>query len=129
LFWFIIRNSAGGSCDANGNVAIVIFYTNGDTVTTGFRMNYTSRVRSTNHGSHVIASSRPSQIVTHPESGSYTNEEMSTFVYSPAFSYNANANVQSTFTVRGMEACCDFVYAYSFDYRGSNVPLWKFEAV
>jgi len=92
-------------------------------------MNYTSRLGSTNPARHVIASSSPSQIVTHPESGSYIDEEMSTFVYSPGFSYNANANVQSTFSMRGMEACCDFVYAYSFDYRGSNVPLWKFEAV
>jgi len=89
-------------------------------------MNYTSVVGSNNHGRHVIASSTPSQIVNHPVSGNYTNEEMSTFIYSPGFSYNPNVDVRSTFIVRGMENCyCDYVYVHSFR---RDEPRWIFEA-
>jgi len=124
LFYF---SSSVGWCEVSSRVAIVVFFTNGDTVSTGFQMNYTAYVDGTSHGRHVIASDVPSEIVNHPESGSYTNDEMSTFIYSPGFSFNPSVNVRSTINARGLEAN-DYVYGYSLDLSDTNIPWWNYEA-
>jgi len=112
-------------------VAVLLFYTDYDRGDLkGFRINYKVSMVGSNHTTrNVIASSTPSQIVNYPESGLYTNNELSTLVYSPGFSFNPSVNVRSTFTVRGMENCCDYVYAYSFVLGNNSVPLWNLEAV
>jgi len=107
---------------------VVIFYSNELNVRTGFRLNYTATTGSTSRpGRQVILSNTPSQNVTHPTSGHYANYELSTFVYSPNFSYNPNANVRTTFTVKGMESGHDFVFAYSLNIIGTAQPTWTLQ--
>jgi len=122
------RNSVG-SCELNSRVAHVIFFTNGDTVTTGFRMNYTTVIGSSSYGRHVIASDTPSQIVDHPESGTYTNNEMSTFVYAPGFQDNPNVDTRCRVNVKGLGGGDD-VWVYSLDsgFGTPYMPMWVLEA-
>jgi len=91
-------------------------------------MNYTAEVGWSNHGRHVIASDTPSQNVNHPESGSYTNNEMSTFVYAPGFQHNPNVNIRCMVNVKGLGGG-DFVLVYSLDLDLTrNMTRWNREA-
>jgi len=92
-------------------------------------MNYTAVIGSSSYGRHVIASDTPSQTVNHPESGSYTNNEMSTFVYAPGFQHNPNVNIRCTVNVEGLGGG-ENLWVYSLDsgFGTSNRPRWNREA-
>jgi len=92
-------------------------------------MNYTAVIGSSSYGRHVIASDTPSHNVNHPESGSYKNNEMSTFVYAPGFQHNPNVNTRCMVNVKGFGRS-DRLEVYTLDsgFGTSNTPRWNIEA-
>jgi len=97
---------------------------------TGFRIFYeVTSGNSTRVGKSFILSDQPYQEISYPEIGTYTNDELSTFVYAPGFTCYPGVNIRASFSVKEIEPYYDAVYAYRFVTRGaSTYPYWAVEA-
>jgi hypothetical protein len=69
---------------------------------------------------NIILSGTPDDNLTYPRDNSnYQNYELSTFVYSPDYSYDNSTTVQADYVLSGLEnPCYDFVTVYRFLVSG-----------
>jgi hypothetical protein len=73
---------------------------------------------------NIILSETPDAYLTYPgDNPNYQNNELSTFVYSPDYSYDNSITVQAAYVLNSLETgCLDSVTVYRFHGSGwSNV--------
>jgi hypothetical protein len=104
-----------------GNLAIVTFYSDGSVEGKGFLMSYevftnTTTAPDVTSSTNIILSKTPHAYLAHPgDNFNYRDFELSTFVYSPDYSYNASLTIQADYVLNGLEnPCYDFVTVYRF---------------
>jgi hypothetical protein len=78
---------------------------------------------------NIILSETPDAYLTYPKDNSnYKNYELSTFVYSPDYSYDNSFTVQADYVLNSLEdPCYDFVTVYRFDLAGNaTIRGWNY---
>ncbi|ODM98961.1 hypothetical protein Ocin01_07717 [Orchesella cincta] len=114
----------------NGSVAIITFYSYSTSAsTTGFSLYYNAVLNETNQVSfssvdYVISSNSTS--IRHPSVGGvYSNNELSTFVFTPNFQWVSGQQLTVNVTVLGMEQNCDDVLSVYYLPGNINGAVWK----
>jgi hypothetical protein len=114
-----------GSFNMPGSLAIVTFYSDLIVQGKGFRMFYEAFANTTTepivaYSTNIILSETPDAYLTYPgDNSNYSNYELSTFVYSPDYSYDNSISIQADYVVNSLETscdCCDSVTVYRFDF-------------
>jgi hypothetical protein len=107
-----------------GDLAIVTFYSDSSVQGKGFLMSYealftngsASRI---DFSTNMILSETPEDYFSYPGPGEsyYKNNELSTFVYSPEYSYDPSFTTQAYYRMQALGPggiCFDFVTVYRF---------------
>jgi hypothetical protein len=106
-----------------GNVAIVTLYSDFSRDGKGFLLSYVADTNSSApnvaFSTNIILSATPDANLTYPaDNSNYQNYELSTFVYSPDYSYNSSSILQADYFLNSLGNggcdCCDFVAVYRF---------------
>jgi hypothetical protein len=105
-----------------GDVAIVTLYSDYSVEGKGFLLSYvadtSSSASNVGFSTNIILSETPDASLTYPgDNSNYRNYELSTFVYSPDYSYISFSTLQADYVLNSLENgcdCCDFVAVYRF---------------
>jgi hypothetical protein len=106
-----------------GSLAIVTFYSDYSVEGKGFLMFYefytnSGIVPNVTFSTNIILSETPDAYLSYPgDNSNYRNDELSTFVYSPDYSYDNSFTIQADYFLNSLEegTCHDFVTVYRFD--------------
>jgi hypothetical protein len=118
-----------------GSLAIVTFYSDGRVEGKGFLMFYgfysnTGTVPNVAASTNIILSETPDAYLSYPgDNYNYREFELSTFIYSPDYSYDASFTVQADYRLISLEdPCYDFVTVYRFDIipNGTGGRGWDY---
>jgi hypothetical protein len=107
-----------------GDVAIVTLYSDYSRDGKGFLLSYVADTNSSapsnvGFSTNIILSETPDASLTYPgDNSNYKNYELSTFVYSPDYSYTSSSTIQADYFLNSLGNggcdCCDFVAVYRF---------------
>jgi hypothetical protein len=105
-----------------GDVAIVTLYSDYSVEGKGFLLSYVADTNlsapNVRFSTNIILSATPDANLTYPaDNSNYRNYELSTFVYSPDYSYISSSTIQADYVLNSLENgcdCCDFVAVYRF---------------
>jgi hypothetical protein len=117
-----------------GSLAIITFYSGYSVEGKGFLMFYeaftnTSTAPNVTFSTNIIMSVTPDVYLTYPRDNSnYRNDELSTFVYSPHYSYDNSFTVQAYYVAKSLESgCYDSVTVYRFEsVANANGTGWSY---
>jgi hypothetical protein len=105
----------------SGSLAIVIFYSDFSVHGKGFLMSYEAFTATegpkVDFSTNIILSESPDANINYPGNNSnYQNNDLSTFIYSPDYSYDSSSTVEAVYMENRLERpCSDFVTVYRFD--------------
>jgi hypothetical protein len=118
-----------------GNLAIVTLYSDSSVEGKGVLLSYvadtSSSASNVGFSTNIILSETPNANLTYPaaDNSNYRNYELSTFVYSPDYSYISSSTLQADYVLNSLEAgceCCDFVAVYRFVTIAAEGRGWSY---
>jgi hypothetical protein len=131
--WFSVISRKEWAFSMTGDVAIVTLYSDYSIEGKGFLLSYVADTNlsapNVRFSTNIILSETPDANLTYPagDTSNYQNYELSTFVYSPDYSY-LYSTIRADYVLNSLESgcdCCDFVAVYRFVYITDGIG-WSY---